>query len=1039
MASGNSAWFVCNGTVWNISVDNTAAAVDHIIVVFTIQNVLGFPKYFIDGVQQQNITLLPGYKYKLDMSHTSNSVAELAISSAQDGTWGGGGIYSSGVVKIGTDGNAGGYLEFTVPFNVPSKLYYFNKNSSNSGAELNVSGTSVPSDLILSSLNVYPGTMSGPIIKTDTITTLTVLYQNTNKNNYIALKSKNDITENVIFTLPSQDGGFGQVLQTDGYGNLSFGDSDDRLNYKAPDVIVSSTTQNASGFYINITLPNQLVIGYGGFELPFLSKMNILVEPQAQGSATLVNWNEAQSAGNITITNSDPFTRTITQLQLHHNTGTNTVTGTTHKYFGLKDLVNYKVTLTYQNDCGVSKIPTIITSSNIAGGKPTKPLNLSSSIVGVDLQITFTKPLITDDVNNNSIPSITNYYIYYKAVATIRNGALAHMSSHSSSFLKYDNSTNTTVNLPIYGTIINNRLYPGTIYQIYITAKNNYSSLESPTSDFLYAYTDIDKTQFTKGTITYQLSPSSNSHSIFSKIYSIKNPSIPINLNTDLKLFKGSLLSGSGLLLNTITGLRTHFDPNPLSQTNIGTFSATITGTINDNLTMNIPNFDGSISSVSSGNLEISNSKIIEANTLTNTFTSGFFQKQNINIKIKNINGSFNTNKITTHNLLKDYTGYTASTSSLSFSPTIISSPCLGKDTLTFYVDSINANPTITMVTNTITSTSITTYISGIPSIKKYNLQYNFDFNNLGTFFVPLNHCIVSYSNSTISSNTFTNNINYYSITNRNNLVNKTLLDGTILNFHLKSPTVNITINEIIFDNCTLTFNANNIFNTITDFTNSIGPIHYDKTTLEHVHILNNSITHTNGKRVFFNSNVNFSVTYPVISDIVTYSHTQNHTTGNYVKESILYNNAYFGSNNDIGPKKNFTTLSNTAFTGNKYDYSSISGDKFVAFQFSKSLVSNQLTINFTNNSHNDKTIYVKFINSAGTETYWFNADKGFNGKSIFLSSRNNNDGIRNIAKTISTQKITCPTGCDMIIHIVVKIPTTNNNSKFKCISIDNI
>ena len=123
--------------------------------------------------------------------------------------------------------------------------------------------------------------------------------QNTNKNNYIALKSKNDITENVIFTLPSQDGGFGQVLQTDGYGNLSFGDSDDRLNYKAPDVIVSSTTQNASGFYINITLPNQLVIGYGGFELPFLSKMNILVEPQAQGSTTLVNWNEAQSAGNL--------------------------------------------------------------------------------------------------------------------------------------------------------------------------------------------------------------------------------------------------------------------------------------------------------------------------------------------------------------------------------------------------------------------------------------------------------------------------------------------------------------------------------------------------------------------------------------------------------------------------------------------------------------------------------------------------------------------------------------------------------------------
>ena len=123
---------------------------------------------------------------------------------------------------------------------------------------------------------------------------------------------------------------------------------------------------------------------------------------------------------------------------------------------------------------------------------------------------------------------------------------------------------------------------------------------------------------------------------------------------------------------------------------------------------------------------------------------------------------------------------------------------------------------------------------------------------------------------------------------------------------------------DIIFSNIDLTFNLYNVHNSITDTSNNVGIIHYDKTTIiTHPHLLNNTITHANGRRVFFNEVVNFSVTYPSISNIVLYDHTANHGTfaGGYTKEAVLYNNHYYGSNNDSGPKQNWTTL-NAAFIG---------------------------------------------------------------------------------------------------------------------------
>ena len=43
-----------------------------------------------------------------------------------------------------------------------------------------------------------------------------------NGSNYVALKSPDTLSANITFTLPTADGSSGQVIKTDGSGNLSF-------------------------------------------------------------------------------------------------------------------------------------------------------------------------------------------------------------------------------------------------------------------------------------------------------------------------------------------------------------------------------------------------------------------------------------------------------------------------------------------------------------------------------------------------------------------------------------------------------------------------------------------------------------------------------------------------------------------------------------------------------------------------------------------------------------------------------------------------
>jgi len=96
----------------------------------TVQNVSGYNKYFIDGVQQPTLVLAENATYVFNWSAATSH--PLRFSTTSDGTHGGGSEYTTGVVK--DDGN---YLTtITVAASAPT-LYYYCQYHSGMGGQIN--------------------------------------------------------------------------------------------------------------------------------------------------------------------------------------------------------------------------------------------------------------------------------------------------------------------------------------------------------------------------------------------------------------------------------------------------------------------------------------------------------------------------------------------------------------------------------------------------------------------------------------------------------------------------------------------------------------------------------------------------------------------------------------------------------------------------------------------------------------------------------------------------------------------------------------
>jgi len=89
--------------------------------------------FYVDGGELPVLIILPGAKYRFDLSDATNANHDFQFSENIDGV--GTGSYTANVTAVGTPGQSGSYIEITGSYQYPT-LYYYSPNSTGMGNKI---------------------------------------------------------------------------------------------------------------------------------------------------------------------------------------------------------------------------------------------------------------------------------------------------------------------------------------------------------------------------------------------------------------------------------------------------------------------------------------------------------------------------------------------------------------------------------------------------------------------------------------------------------------------------------------------------------------------------------------------------------------------------------------------------------------------------------------------------------------------------------------------------------------------------------------
>jgi len=105
--------------------------------------------YYIDGVEQQIVSLAKGLVYRFDVSHSSNSGHPFRFSLTNNSQ------YTDGVTVNGTEGLSGAYVQIVVNQDTPQTLLYYCTNHNGMGNKVFVGGAGDTDSITEGTTNLY--------------------------------------------------------------------------------------------------------------------------------------------------------------------------------------------------------------------------------------------------------------------------------------------------------------------------------------------------------------------------------------------------------------------------------------------------------------------------------------------------------------------------------------------------------------------------------------------------------------------------------------------------------------------------------------------------------------------------------------------------------------------------------------------------------------------------------------------------------------------------------------------------------------------